>query len=564
MPAPDFGRAGGGITTTNILFNLISIAVLSAYLAFIYHASIKTGPMKYYIAVHFFAFISLMVDFLALLAQGTGAQHLFTILSSSAGILCSVALMCFGLVLLRKKSLNRYFLIAVYLIPTLSFLFALLAEQSLILEQAAGIPKPGTLYKIHSWVEYLFRVSACVLLAATVTKRISISPFEIFLVAASMVSFTLKIMISLQQPAYVSPVGPIMALMVFSLLFFGSAKLGMYHVMALGIKRSLELYGEAVFIMDSRGKVAYMNPACEGLEHDTFQAVYDVCRLEAQELREYAEGERILEVSHNHGVYTVRMRAAPSLFRNRAGTICVIHDDTALKTAINHLKEKNEELVMLNNSIRLLQDQTSHLAAIEERNSLAKEIHDVLGHSLNLALHTLESNRLILDTQPEKALMRLKQVITDIDRGIGEIAAHAEPREKQSPLWSLLAEMADRLAEIGVRMDVIRSRNTGEMTDDMVKTIYRICQEATTNAIRHGKADQITVSIKEKAGLLHIHIIDNGKGCGKIIKGNGLRGMEERVGNLGGYVSFNSFEDGNGFMVHAFIPLENMALQGGQ
>lgn len=120
-----------------------------------------------------------------------------------------------------------------------------------------------------------------------------------------------------------------------------------------------------------------------------------------------------------------------------------------------------------------------------------------------------------------------------------------------------LDEMADRLSEIGVRLEVIRSKWAGELSDEQEKTIYRICQEATTNAIKHGKADQITVSIKERNRLLHVYIVDNGKGCKSIIKGNGLRGMEERTERLGGFVSFNSFEDGNGFMVHASIPLKS-------
>ena len=49
-----------------------------------------------------------------------------------------------------------------------------------------------------------------------------------------------------------------------------------------------------------------------------------------------------------------------------------------------------------------------------------------------------------------------------------------------------------------LRLEVIRSKWAGELSDEQEKTIYRICQEATTNAIKHGKADQITVSIKER------------------------------------------------------------------
>lgn len=513
--------------------------------------------MNYFITVHVFAIISLGLDFFTFLAQGTGYQHIFTILSSAGGILSSVSLLCFGLVLLRKKRLNRFLLMSLYLLPVICLVVGFLSEKTLFLEQASGILKPGLLYKLNSGFEYMVRISGCIVLAVTVAKRMKISTFEVFMVAAALASFTLKILVSFHRPAYLAVIGPIMALALFSLLFFGSAKLGMLITMSLGVKRSLELYSEPVFIMDNKGNKAYMNPECTRLSQDTFDAIYDACYMEAQNFREPWQEERMLEVEHNYGVYTISMRPANTLLQRRPSLICLIHDDTALKAAIKNLKEKNEKLVMMNNSIKMLQDQISQLATIEERNSLAKEIHDVMGHSLNLALHTLESNRLILDKQPEKALMRLRQVVSDIDRGIDEIAAHTESGEDQSLLWSQLDEMADRLSEIGVRLEVIRSKWAGELSDEQEKTIYRICQEATTNAIKHGKADQITVSIKERNRLLHVYIVDNGKGCKSIIKGNGLRGMEERTERLGGFVSFNSFEDGNGFMVHASIPLKS-------
>lgn len=541
--------------TINILNHIVSIAVLSAYLAYIYRFTIRTELMNYYITVHFFAILSLVLDFLALLAQETGARHFFTILSSAGGILFSISLLCFGLVLLRGKGLSLRFLTIAYILPVISLIWALLTEQSLMLEQVPGMPKPGALYKVNSGIEYFLRFAACIALAAAVARRRKKSLFELFLVAVALASSTLRIMVSFSQPAYMSAVGPLVALMVFSLLFFGSAKLGMHNIMSLGIKRSLELYDEAVFIMDNKGKLVYMNPACEKLDRDVFQAVFDACRSEVQRLSDIDQDGSMLDVAHDRGLYTISIRPAKTVLHRRSGFICVIHDDTGLKTAIRRLKQKNEELVALNNSIRQLRDQTSHLAAIEERNSLAQEIHDVMGHSLNLALHTLESNLLIVDTDPEKAVMRLKQVISDIDRGMEEIAAHTESREYRSPLWPLLAQMADRLSEIGVRMEVVHPERVEELNDEMIKTIYRICQEAATNAIKHGKADQITVSIKEKEGSLHIYIIDNGKGCKKIIKGNGLKGMEERIHKLGGKVYFNGFEDGNGFIVRATVPL---------
>lgn len=543
-----------GITILNILVYTVSIAALSAYLAYMYHCAIKTELMSSFIKVHLFAAISLMLDFAAVLALETEFRRLFANISAAGGVLCSVSLLCFGLVLLRQKSLDRIVAALLYSLPVICLVVFFLWDKPIIVDPATA-PKACVPYRISSALEYILSVAGCMVLAMTMAQRIGISLLEVFLLVFALASFTLKIMVTFLNPVCPPVFGPITALTISGILFFGSTRLGMFITVSLGIKRSLELYSEPVFILDGKGKLVYTNPACARLGQDTFKAIRDTCLAETPHFWEPGQYEKVLEMEHNNGLYTVSVRPAKTRLRRRSGMICLIHDDTALKAAINKLKEKNRELLVMNSSIKELQEQIVQLAAIEERNSLAKEIHDVMGHSLNLALHTLESNRLILDRHPEKAIMRLRQVINHIDRGIGEIASHSRTVKDQSPLWLLLDEMADRMEEIGVRLDVIRSRSTGKLTDEQVKAVYRICQEAITNALKHGKADHITISVREKTGFLHIHIIDNGKGCKEIIKGNGLMGMEERAGSLGGFVRFNSFEDGKGFMVHASIPM---------
>lgn len=87
---------------------------------------------------------------------------------------------------------------------------------------------------------------------------------------------------------------------------------------------------------------------------------------------------------------------------------------------------------------------------------------------------------------------------------------------------------------------------------DEEDVIYRIVQESITNAIRHGKADQIWVRIDRDFNMLKIHIKDNGTGCDSIQKGFGLHHMEERLNMLHGSLSYNGAD---GFTVDAHIPI---------
>ncbi|TCL70734.1 histidine kinase/DNA gyrase B/HSP90-like ATPase [Hydrogenispora ethanolica] len=68
--------------------------------------------------------------------------------------------------------------------------------------------------------------------------------------------------------------------------------------------------------------------------------------------------------------------------------------------------------------------------------------------------------------------------------------------------------------------------------------LYKICQEALTNAVRHGEARNVTIILKEAGRLIRLIIIDDGHGCREIKKGAGLSGMEQRVKTLNGEILF--------------------------
>ena len=89
-------------------------------------------------------------------------------------------------------------------------------------------------------------------------------------------------------------------------------------------------------------------------------------------------------------------------------------------------------------------------------------------------------------------------------------------------------------------------------TEDEEDVIYRIVQESITNAIRHGKADYIRISIRREQEMLKIGIKDNGIGCADIKKGFGLHHMEERLSMLNGSLSYDGRD---GFEVKAAIPI---------
>ena len=96
------------------------------------------------------------------------------------------------------------------------------------------------------------------------------------------------------------------------------------------------------------------------------------------------------------------------------------------------------------------------------------------------------------------------------------------------------------------------SKNTWNLSSVQSITLYRVIQEALSNAIRHAKCSKIDIFITFNSNELILNIKDNGLGCKSIVKGNGLNSISERIYELKGKVEFFNVEDG--FLIRATFP----------
>ena len=221
-----------------------------------------------------------------------------------------------------------------------------------------------------------------------------------------------------------------------------------------------------------------------------------------------------------------------------------------LEIANTELKRTNEELE------KSLMD-NERLAEIRERNRIAREIHDTLGHTLTgLAAGIDACIALAGDDKPalRNQLDLLSKVsrngIKDIRMSVSSLRPDAPERLNLKNAIEELVENTKRVAGVNIKLDcdIINLK----FDEDEEMAIYRIVQESLTNAIRHGKAKNIDVSIKKNYGSINLLICDDGIGCEKIEAGFGLRHIRERVNMLKGQVNFSSEE---GFKVEAMIPI---------
>lgn len=187
----------------------------------------------------------------------------------------------------------------------------------------------------------------------------------------------------------------------------------------------------------------------------------------------------------------------------------------------------------------------------DERVRIARELHDVVGHTVNLILVQAGASRLTMDENPVAAKKLLgeietaaRQALGELDQMLGLLRDDADPITQ--PGLRELPALCERLAAIGLTVELDIEPTSLPPQLDVV--VYRIVQEALTNALRHGKASTARVRVRGIERLT-IDITDTGHGSVSYEPGRGLRGMSERVALFGGTLEHG--RDSRGFSVHA-------------
>jgi signal transduction histidine kinase len=195
----------------------------------------------------------------------------------------------------------------------------------------------------------------------------------------------------------------------------------------------------------------------------------------------------------------------------------------------------------------------------EERLRIAHELHDVIAHSLTVSLLHVTSARLAVEHDPADAARALaeaerlgRQSLAEVRATVGLLADPGQPVAPPVPgagqLAGLVQQMRDAGADVTLRMDV----DAAEVASITGSTIYRIVQEALTNATRHAPGAAVTVAVTASGGRVELDVESAGRpGRGS---GLGMESMQERARALGG--TCTAGPGGRGWLVHASLPVE--------
>lgn len=221
------------------------------------------------------------------------------------------------------------------------------------------------------------------------------------------------------------------------------------------------------------------------------------------------------------------------------------------------LNKTNEELQQAYIRLEEYAREAERMVETRERNRLAREIHDTLGHALTGIITGIEACTALMDVAPEATKVQLKAIadvarqgITDVRRSVKALRPDAlEKLDLEKALMQTIDEMR---TATNAQIDYQCTTQLNCFNADEEDVIYRIIQECITNSIRHGKAGRIQIRIDREYNILRMCIRDNGIGCEAIEKGFGLHHMEERLNMLHGSLHYDGKD---GFTVEAKIPI---------
>ncbi len=217
----------------------------------------------------------------------------------------------------------------------------------------------------------------------------------------------------------------------------------------------------------------------------------------------------------------------------------------------------------------LVRAQAAARATMAERLRIARELHDLVAHSIGVIAIQAGSGRSVFDARPGEARDALAAIEAtsrdtlsglrraDLEAGLRRADLEAGPGQASLGATPGLADI-DRLAatarDAGVQVEVEWSGSREPLPADINLSAFRIIQEAVTNVVCHARTGQCQVAIGQRDGQLSIEITDSGRGGSTAGTGYGITGMRERAALLGGDFSVGP-RPGGGFRVAVRLPL---------
>jgi signal transduction histidine kinase len=229
-------------------------------------------------------------------------------------------------------------------------------------------------------------------------------------------------------------------------------------------------------------------------------------------------------------------------------------------------QQRAEELFARAVRAEVEREEQARAAVAEERGRIARELHDVISHSVSVMVVQAGAAEQVLGTDADQVRTSLRAIQQtgrdarlELRRLLGLLRSDGgdgdrDPGYRPQPGLAQLDGLAEQLRASGLDLDVRTDGPVRDLPGGLDLAAYRIVQEAVTNAVKHSGGRRAWVLIRFCSDALDIEVSDDGRGTDVAGSGFGIAGMRERVALYGGELTHGRRPDG-GYGVHARLPL---------
>lgn len=209
----------------------------------------------------------------------------------------------------------------------------------------------------------------------------------------------------------------------------------------------------------------------------------------------------------------------------------------------------------MDRKLRKANEEIEHLAKVAERERIARDLHDVLGHTLSVITLKSELAGKLIDRDPQRAAKEIGEVEQISRQALSDVRdAIRGYRTKGLAAELALAKSTLETAGLTVQCDAATTVQLPAMQESVLSLAVR---EAVTNVVRHARASSCRLRLEQQDGMCRLEIADDGQGF-VTVEGNGLRGMRERVEMLGGTLDRRNK---SGTTLTITLPLEELPVK---
>ena len=573
-----------------VILQLISVVLSLSMIIFFLIRSKKTHLLLSYISCQALIFVWSTGQLLVFFSHDNNAMRLAMIYEYTAIMFVSLAWLMFCLNYTYNRLLVKKWLIVSLFIPPTLIYVALLTNDfhhMFFTSFKLGNVVFGPLFWVHAAISYIYLIAGSIILIKSSINHLGYARNQsILLVIASSIPFAANIIylanrvfkLDILNTKYdITPVSFSLTLLFFAVATF---KYRFMNIVPIAFRKIVHNLNESIVVLDSLNKIDNYNKSFGNLfSSDGQLKIYDNINKFIRSLKDSIvytpETEKLIrsiksEINSNASGELTLMTPSKRCFRVNVqpifgskhaylGRIIIFNDITEYKNLLDEVNEKNVELSAMNDQLSEYAETVEELAIIKERNRFARDVHDTLGHTMTLLISLLEVSSIMCKQDPVKTEEKLSEALKSARDGLKELRRSIKGLEPEKldneNIISSIKKMIDDFKPSGMDIDFTYEGFNSFASPAHSKVIFRVCQEALTNSLRHGRAKHVNIILKLAAGKIKMFIFDDGCGSAGIKKGFGLSGMEQRVKDLDGDIVFGS--DGeSGFNIRLEIPIK--------